>query len=268
MISTPHPLEAARVDPPSAPVPRQLSTADLSAALAAGWADFRAQPLFGLFFAAVYVIGGILLANALVARGEVAWLAPAIAGFPLIAPFTAIGLYEVSRRREAGLPLRWGAVLGAVRGQGDGQILMMGTLLFVGFGFWIVLARGLFAIFMADAGLGRIGADPLSLLGSGPGLMMLLVGGVIGAAMALAFFAITVVSLPMLVDREVDVITAIITSLGVVRANTGLMIGWALLIAVSLFAAMLPLFLGLLVVLPLFGHATWHLYRRAVAPAG
>lgn len=250
-----------------APAARTLTTADLGAALSAGWADFRAHPLFGLFFAAVYVLGGLLILNGLGERGGILWLVPAVAGFPIIAPFTAVGLYEVSRRREAGLPMRWGAVLGAVRGKGDGQILMMGSMLFVGFGFWIVLARGLIAIFLADTGVNQISDNPLALLNTQPGFLLALVGSIVGALLAFAFFAITVVSLPMLVDREVDFVTAIITSLATVRANPVLMLGWAFLIALALFLAMLPLFLGLFLVLPLFGHATWHLYRRAVAPA-
>ena len=100
------------------------------------------------------------------------------------------------------------------------------------------------------------------------GLAMLLVGSLAGALLALAFFAITVVSLPLLGDRRVDFITAIIVSLGVVRSNTAVMIGWALLVAALLFLAMLPMFLGLLLILPLLGHATWHLYRRVVTPSG
>jgi len=252
---------------PVAPVTvaSDLRIADLKAALAAGWRDFLAYPAYGLFFASVYVLGGLLIAYTLSERGDGAWLVLAVAGFPLLAPFTAVGLYEVSRRREAGLPVSWGAVLGAVRGRGDDQILMMGLVVFMAFGFWIVLARGIFAIFMAGSG---IGTETVGLLASGAGIAMVLVGGVVGALVALAFFSITVVSLPMLVDREVDFITAIITSLGAVRSNTGVMLAWAALIAVSLFVAMLPLFFGLLVALPVLGHATWHLYRRAVSSGG
>lgn len=241
-----------------------LEAGDLRAALAAGWADFRAQPLFGLFFAAVYVVAGVLIARGVMARGGLTWLLVAAAGFPLIAPFTAVGLYEVSRRRETGLPLRWPAILGAVRGRGDDQLILMGAFLFVLFGFWVVLARGVLAIFLADAGMAGLGGDASAFLASGPGLAMLLVGSAIGGLMALAVFTITVISLPMLVDREVDVITAIITSVQTVRANPGVMLGWAALIALLLFVGMLPMFLGLLVVLPVLGHATWHLYRRAV----
>ena len=245
-------------------VAHDLGIGDLRAALAAGWRDYRAQPLFGLFFAAVYVAMGLLLYYGLLTRGAAAWLLPVVAGFPLFAPFAAVGLYEVSRRREAGLPLRWGPVLGALRGRGDEQLLMMGGLVFLAFSFWMGMAHGIFAIFLANSG---VGTESLQLLHSGSGAAMLLVGGAIGAVMAWALYAVTVISLPMLVDRDVDFITAIIASVATVRANLAAMLLWALLIAVSLFVAMLPLFLGLFVVLPVLGHATWHLYRRAVTAA-
>ncbi|NRD90951.1 hypothetical protein C8024_18085 [Sphingopyxis sp. BSNA05] len=246
-------------------VASDLQLADLRAALAAGWNDFRAYPAFGLFFAAIYVSAGMFIYFALFVRGEIAWLVPAAAGFPLLAPFVAVGLYEVSRRREAGLPMSWRAILGALRGRGDEQILSMGVILFVAFGFWIMIAHGIFAIFLAESGTG---SESMAFFATRAGIMMLVVGSIVGAIMALVFYAITVASLPMLVDRNVDFITAIIVSLASVRSNTFVLLAWAVLIAVTLFIAMLPLFLGLLVVLPVLGHATWHLYRRLTgAPA-
>ncbi len=246
--------------PASVSVADDLSFADLRAALAAGWRDFRAQPVFGLFFASIYVAFGLGLYFALSGSGDLLWWA-AVAGFPILAPFSAVGLYEVSRRREAGLPSQWGAVLGALRGRGDEQLLMMGGILFVAFGFWIILAHGIFAIFMAGSGFG---GEPLKALATPAGLAMLAVGGVVGALVALFFYAITVISLPMLVDRDVDFITAIIASLAMLRANRMVALAWALLIAVTLLVSLLPAFLGLLVTLPVLGHATWHLYRRTI----
>ncbi len=242
-------------------VANDLNAGDLCAALAAGWRDFMACPAFGLFFAGIYVAAGLLIYFALVTQGNLAWLIPAAAGFPLLAPFVAVGLYEVSRRREAGLPMSWKAVLGALRGRGDEQILSMGVIVFVAFGFWLMVAHGIFAIFLAESG---IGSESLELFSTAAGMMMLVVGGIVGALMALGFYSITVVSLPMLVDREVDFLTAIIVSLAAMRSNGFMLLVWAVVIAVSLFVAMLPAFLGLLVVLPVLGHATWHLYRRVV----
>ncbi len=247
-------------------VARDLRLADLGAALAAGWRDFRSYPAFGLFFAGFYVGAGLFLYFALFRWGEVGWLVPAAAGFPLLAPFAAVGLYEVSRRAELGLPMSWGAILGALRGRGDEQILSMGVIVFVAFSFWMIVAHGIFAIFQGESGIGGGSLEPFL---SGPGLWMLVVGTIVGGLMALAFYAITVVSLPMLVDREVDFITAIIVSLGVFRSNRTVMLAWAWVIALLLAIALVPLFLGLLVVLPVLGHATWHLYRRSVSgPAG
>lgn len=246
-----------------AKVCRDLTIADLRSALAAGWRDYCAHPAFGVFFGGIYVVSGWFLTWMTLARGEVAWLVPAAAGFPLVAPFCAVGLYEVSRRREAGLPMRWPAVLSALRGRGDEQIISMGALLFVAFGFWLMIAHGIFAVFLAESGLG---SESIAFVWTTPGLMMLLFGGAVGSVIALGFFAITVISLPMLLDRDVDFLTAIITSLGVVNANRSVMLAWAALIAGSLAIAMVPAYMGLLVVLPVLGHATWHLYRRAVMP--
>lgn len=242
-------------------VASDLRVRDLRAALASGWRDFTACPVFGLFFGGIYVVAGLFLYYALFNWGAVVWLIPAAAGFPLLAPFVAVGLYEVSRRRELGLPMSWSAVLGALRGRGDEQILSMGVIVFVAFGFWLMIAHGIFAVFMAESG---IGSESLELFSTTAGIMMLVVGTIVGAIMALAFFAITVMSLPLLVDREADFLTAIIVSLGTVRSNRFVMVTWAVWIAIGLFIAMVPLFLGLLVALPVFGHATWHLYRRAV----
>lgn len=240
---------------------QNLAAKDVRDALKAGWRDFLAYPVYGIFFAAFYVAGGLGLVYGLSSMGQGWWLIPIMAGFPLLAPFSAVGLYEVSRRREAGLPLGWRGVLGALGGKGDEQLILMGAIVFVAFSFWMILAHGIFAIFLGESG---IGGETGALLLSPDAVIMLLVGSVVGGIFALGLFAITVISLPMLVDQEVDFITAIIVSLGVVRSNKRVMLGWALLVGVTLSLAMLPLFAGLFVALPVLGHATWHLYRRAV----
>lgn len=240
---------------------KNLTAKDIRAALKAGWRDFASYPIYGLFFAVSYVAGGLGLVYGLSSMGQGWWLIPIMAGFPLLAPFSAVGLYEVSRRREAGFPLNWRVVLGALGGKGDEQLILMGAIVFVAFSFWMILAHGIFAIFLGDSG---IGGESSALLLSPDFIMMLLVGSMVGGIFALGLFGITVISLPMLVDQEVDFITAIIVSLGVVRSNKRVMLGWAFLVAVTLSLAMLPLFAGLFIALPVLGHATWHLYRRAV----
>jgi uncharacterized membrane protein len=243
-------------------VASDLTADDLRAALKAGWRDFTAKPLFGLFFSGFYVAGAVALYIVLFTMDAGGWYLPVAAGFPLLAPFAAVGLYEVSRRREEGLPISWGAVLGALRGRDDdGQLLMISILIFVIFSFWMILAHGIFAIFLGESG---IGAETAGLFGSIEAILMMAVGGLVGAMVALGLYAIMVTSLPMLLDRDVDFITAIIVSLGVVRSNRTTMMLWAATIAIALFVAMIPAFLGLFIVLPVLGHASWHLYRRAV----
>lgn len=237
-----------------------LSIGDLILGLSAGWRDFLRCPAYGIFFAAIFVAGGWFLTFVLASRSAWFWLIPAAAGFPLLAPFAAAGLYEISKRRLSGEPITWPVVLGAVR-NGDGQLPVMGVIAFVIFSFWVILAHTVFGVFLGQSGLG---ADPLNVLLSPAGLGMLAVGSTIGAIVAFFLFTIMVVSLPMLIDREVDFITAIITSVRTVRTNLFVMISWAVIVAAIMVAAMLPGFVGLFLALPLLGHATFHLYRRIV----
>ena len=238
-----------------------LTLGDLTAALGSGWRDFIAAPQYGLFFGGVYVLAGLAAFYVALVGGELSWLIPAAAGFPLIAPFVAVGLYEASRRRQRAEPLGWGPVLGALKGHGDDQILSMGVIVFVAFSFWMIVAHAIFAIFMAESGMG---SESLAALVTPAGLAMLAVGSAVGGLMALAFYAMTVVSLPMLVDRKVSFPSAIIASFAVMRRNLFVMLAWAAIIAGLLALAMIPAFVGLMVALPVLGHATWHLYVRAV----
>ena len=238
--------------------------ADLRAALTEGWADFRRAPLFGFAFAAVYVLGGWVIYAAMTVKGQIWWTLPAAAGFPILGPFVACGLYEVSRRLEAGEPLLWGEIFGLIFRQKDRQIPSISVVIVVFFLFWNFLAHMIFALFLGNATMTNISSS-LAVFTHGPGLMMLLVGTAVGAVFATLLFTLTVVSLPMLLEREVDFVTAMLTSVAVVVESPVVLLGWGLLVAVLLFAAMLPGFLGLLVVLPVLGHATWHLYRRAIA---
>lgn len=247
--------------PQGVAVSSDLGREDLRVALKAGWADFKAMPVYGLFFALFYMLGGIALYFGMISNGQVVWFIAVAAGFPIFAPFAAVGIYEVSRLREAGEDVSWSHVLTAMKGKGNGQLAMMAVAVLTIFGFWVILARGIFAIFFAKSGIGQ---ETVDMLFSAQGIAMLGVGGLVGALTALALFSITVVSLPLLLDRDVDFVTAMIASVQVVRQNRDTMMTWAALIAVVLFVSMLPMFLGLLVTLPVLGHATWHLYRRAV----
>jgi uncharacterized membrane protein len=241
--------------------PVHLDRADLKAVLAAGWADFKAMPQYGLFFATFYMLGGFALYFGMIGQGQVVWFIAIAAGFPLFAPFAALGIYEVSRRRESGMSIGWGNVLTALRGHGNGQLSLMAVTVLIIFGFWVILARGIFAIFFSRSGIGE---ETLGMLLSPTGVGMVIVGTAVGALIALGLFCITVISLPMLLDKDVDFVTAMITSAETVRINPVVMLQWAALIGVALFVSMILVFVPLLIVLPVLGHATWHLYRRAL----
>ena len=241
----------------------QVEAGDLRAALAAGWQDFRRAGLFGLFFSGVYVLGGWLILWAVTTKGQLWWTLPASAGFPILGPFIACGFYEISRRLEAGEPLDRAAILGVVFSQKDRQTPSMAAVIVVFFLFWNFLAHMIFALFLGNATLTNV-TSSLAVFATSEGLAMLAVGTAVGAGFATLLFALTVVSLPMLLEREVDFVTAMLTSLEVVKQSPVVMLGWGAFIAVCLFVAMLPGFLGLFVALPVLGHASWHLYRRAI----
>ena len=250
----------------ASPVPtiNRVMLADLGAVLRLGWRDFRAAPAYGLFFGGVYVLGGWIMYLALTVAGALWWTLPAAAGFPILGPFLACGLYEVSRRIEAGERLDWRAVLGVVWAEKNRQIPSMAVVIVVFFLFWNFLAHMIFALFMGLSVMTDVSSSAAVLL-TPNGIAMLAVGSVVGAVFATLLFSLTVVSLPLLMDREIDFVTAMITSFSTVQANPGVMLCWGLMIAASVFLAMLPAFLGLFIVLPVLGHATWHLYRRALS---
>jgi uncharacterized membrane protein len=251
---------------PRAPEVAVVEPADIRAALVAGWADFRAAPLWGLFFGTVFAAGGLLMA-AILWLWDMPWaLVPLAVGFPLVGPFVATGFYEISRRREAGRPLAFGEILGVVLRQKDRQIPSLAAVIVGLFLAWLFVAHTIFALFL---GLNPASQYPTmaDMLLSPNGVMMLAFGTAVGAFLAFVLFGCTAIALPLLLDREVDFVTAMITSFGVIRASPGPMLGWGMLIALLTFLAMLPAFLGLLLVMPLLGHASWHLYRRAVLPA-
>jgi uncharacterized membrane protein len=249
--------------PPAVPEVNEVDLSDLRASLALGWQDFRRAPTLGLIFAAVYVLGGWLIWWAMTTKGQLWWTLPAGAGFPILGPFIACGYYEISRRLELGEPLRAAEVFGVIFRQKDRQIPAIAAVILVYFLFWNVLAHMGFALFLGNATMTNVSSS-MAIFLTTDGLMMLAFGTAVGAVFATLFFSLTVVSLPMLLDREVDFVTAMLTSFALVQENPRVMLGWGGLIGVALFLGMLPGFLGLFLMLPLFGHATWHLYRRAI----
>ena len=248
---------------PPSPLPQigKVTLHELYASLRAGWWDFKRAPAFGLFFSAVYVLAGLALVT--LGAGTVAWTLMISLGFPLVAPFAAVGLYEVSRRLEDGELLSWRSILGVVVREHQRQIPWMGAIIVIYFLFWTFLAHLIFALFMGLSVMTNA-TSSLDIYLTQTGLTMIAVEMVVGGAFALMLYSLTVVSLPLLLEKEVDFITAMLLSFATVKANFPVMLTWAFIIAALLCIGMLPFFLGLLVVLPVLGHATWHLYRRAL----
>ncbi|WP_099827321.1 DUF2189 domain-containing protein [Oceaniglobus indicus] len=238
-----------------------LRLADLTDALVQGARDFRAAPMFGLFFGGFYAFGGLLLV--LLGAGTVWWTLAISLGFPLIAPFAAVGLYDVSRHLEKGEPLGWGSVLGNVWAERSRQIPLIGALIVIYFLFWTFLAHMIFALFMGLSTMTNVQTSYEVFLTSN-GLAMIATEFAVGGVLAFLLFSLTAISLPMLLDREIDFVTAMILSVRSVIGNLGVMLVWGISVAVLSLLGMVPAFLGLCVIFPVLGHATWHLYRRTV----
>jgi uncharacterized membrane protein len=252
--------------PEASPIPEihDVTLADIRASLRAGWADFWAAPLFGIFFSAVYVIGGWVMYLIYAKAGQTWWGIPVIVGFPLIAPFAAVGLYEVSRRMELGEKPNWGSVLGVVFAERNRQVPWVGTLIMFLFMFWVFAAHAVFALVMGISAMAHM-PNLMDLFTTQRGLILLALEMGLGSAFAFLVYIITTISLPLLLDRELDFVTAMIISVKTVMQSFPTMLVWAFIIATLLFWAMVLGLLGLLVVMPVLGHATWHLYRRALS---
>lgn len=255
--------------PGPSPIPdiHLITTEDLFEALKQGWRDFLRAPLYGIATAAVFVIGGLVLWWLSRVTGEIYWLVIGVFGFPLIGPFAAVGLYEVSHLLERGERPTFRKALQRVFLQKDRQIPSMCMMYILLFMFWAFVAHLIFTLFLGNAPMTNVSTG-YDIYFTSRGMAMLAVGTIVGAMLAGFVFASSVFGLPLLLDREVDFITAIIVSFRAVMANIKVMLIWGILVLLLLIAGMLPMFLGLLIVLPVLGHASWHIYRHVFYEEG
>ena len=257
--------EAPAALPRPDPFVREITIGDVNEAWARGLRDFQARPIFGLVFGAFYAAAGMVIISGATTLGMSYLAYPLAAGFALIGPFAAVGLYEVSRCLEADLAPSWYHVLRVVVEQRNRQLAWLAFVVLFIFIVWMYQVQLLFALFVGLHSFATL-KDLLSLVTTPEGIAFLLLGNAIGALLSLILFALTVVSIPLVLDHEIDFVTAMITSVRAVVANPGPMLGWGVTVGALLMLASLPFFLGLVVVLPILGHATWHLYRKVVDP--
>lgn len=243
---------------------RHLAVRDLREVLRRGVDDFMACRTDVAFLAVLYPVIGILLVWMAMHRNLLPLMFPMMAGFALIGPVAAVGLYEMSRRREAGEEPGWADAFAVMKSPSFGAILMLGLLLFALFIVWILTANGIYYATMGPAYPTSIGGFLHEVLTTGRGWTMIVLGCGVGLLFATLVLATSVVSFPLLLDRDVGLPAAVVTSMRVAAANPVPIAVWGLIVAGGLLLGSIPFFLGLIVVMPILGHATWHLYRRVV----
>jgi uncharacterized membrane protein len=249
----------ARVEPQV----RRLEVADLWSSLRKGFADFAAARDDVVFIAIIYPLAGLLLAAFALRYDLLPMIFPLVSGFALIGPLAAVGLYEISRRREQGEAVSWRDAARVFGSPGIGVALQLGLILFALLGLWLGTAYQISLLAFADGPPLTIQGFLHQVFATGAGWQMAAVGVGVGFLFAVLAFAISVVSFPLILDRHVDMDVAVKTSLRVVARNPRIMALWGLVIAAALVLGSLPALVGLIVVVPVLGHATWHLYRRA-----
>jgi uncharacterized membrane protein len=242
---------------------RKIEIADLIECIEKGVKDFARAPKYGLFFGGIYAAGGLLILWGALQLGYYYLVYPFVMGFALFAPFGAAGTYEISRRLENNEPLSWSVVLGAVWGRAGKELGWLALVSMFTFIIWLDLAVFLFLMFY---GLNAPSFTQLitQIFTTTYGVTFLLVGNGIGAIIALIVFSFTAVSPPLLVDRDIDFVTAMTTSVKAVLNNPRPMLAWAVVIGADIAIVIVTFFVALLVVFPVLGHTTWHLYRKLI----
>lgn len=257
---------AASEEDLAAPLPevRQIDLADLRDVLVRGLEDFTAYRTDVIFLCLIYPIIGLVLGRVAFGYGMLPLLFPLASGFALVGPFAALGLYEMSRRREQGGNVAWPDAFGVIGSRSFGAIVVLGLLLVAIFLFWLVAAEAIYEATLGPEPPASIGAFAHDVFTTGAGWALIVVGCGVGFLFAVLVLVISVVSFPLLLDRDAGLGTAVWTSVRVVTANPGPMAAWGLIVAGGLVIGSIPLFLGLIIVMPVLGHATWHLYRKVV----
>jgi len=233
--------------------------------LAKGWQDLKAAKSVGLTYGLIFAVVSGAITMGLWSLGYIEYLPPLAAGFMLVGPLLAVGLYETSRRREMGEKVSLGNALFVKTGS-PSQLAFMAVILMVALLFWMRIASLLFALFMGTTEVPPPEQFLSDLLLTQNGIALLIVGSLIGAVIAAVVFAISIVSVPMLMERRVDAITAVITSLKAVGQNWKTCLLWGWLVVLLMAAGIATLFVGMIVTFPLVGFASWHAYRSLVQP--
>jgi uncharacterized membrane protein len=247
------------------PAIRRIGPSDLWDALRKGMADVGATRDDVLFIGLIYPLAGLVLARLAFSLDLLPLLFPLASGFAIIGPFAAVGLYELSRRREQGMHVKWLDAFGVFKSPAIGSILGLGAILLTLFFVWLGVAYEIYLATLGSTPPQTVAAFERSIFQTGGGWTMIAAGIGVGFLFAALAFAIGVVSFPLLLDRDVGMMTAIRTSLRAVGANPGAMILWGMIVAGLLVLGSLPALVGLIFVMPVLGHASWHLYRKVVA---
>ena len=247
-------------------VVRKVRLSDLFDALRLGWEDFKAIPTHAVVLCVIYPVIGLVLFRLALGYSVLPLLFPLAAGFTLIGPFAALGLYELSRRRERGEEATAWHAMHVLSAPSFGAILGLGTFLFALFVTWIATADGIYIATFGYTPAASIPNFARRVLTTPEGWSLIIIGCGVGFLFAVVALCVSVVSFPLMLDRHATAIDAIRTSWQAVMQNPFTMAAWGLIVAVLLAVGSLPFFVGLAVVLPVLGHATWHLYRKVVEP--